>query len=100
MKVSELKFDDEAMGFIVRGLALEAHEFALARGVFSHSVDHQLPLVFGILNGKLSHLLDLRDVPAGGASCLAAIRIGFSDEGYRLLADAAKDGAASPIYGD
>lgn len=100
MNVSELKFDNEAMGLIVLGLALEVHEFALARGIPSHSVDHQLPLVFGVLDGNLSHLLDARDVPALDASCLAALSIGFSDKGYRLLADAAKDRVANSIYRD
>ncbi|MFA7647851.1 MAG: hypothetical protein WCY15_12855 [Phenylobacterium sp.] len=99
-KASELKFDNEAVGLIVLGLALEAHEFALARGIPSHSIDDKLPLVFGVLDGHLSHLLDVRDVPARDTSCLAALSIGFSDEGYRLLAAAAKDRVANAIDRD
>lgn len=98
--VSELKFDNEAMGLIVRGLALEAYEFALASGIPSHSVDDQLPLVFGVLERDLGHLLDMRNVPARSTSDLAALSTGFSDRGYRLLADAAKDRVANSIYRD
>ena len=97
MDVSSLQFDDEAVSHIVLSLAREAHEFALASGIASSSVDDQLQLVLSILDGHLADLLDVRHVPAGDASCLAAIRVGFSNKGYRLLASAAKDRVASPV---
>ena len=97
MKVSELKINDESMNLIVRGLALEAHDFALSSGIPSHSVEHQLPLVFGVLDCYRSHLLDIQDVVAVNASSLPGLSIRFSDEGYRLLASAAKDRVASAV---
>lgn len=98
MRASELQINDEAMGPIVLGLALECHEFALASGIPSQSVDDQLPLVFGVLDRHLRDILNIRNVPAVGTSCLSGLRIGFSDEGYRLTAKAAKDRMANAVY--
>lgn len=96
--VSDLKItDDEAMSLIVLSLATERHELALARGILSRLVEHQLPLVFGILNGNPGDLLDVVPVPASGASCIAAVHIRFSQEGYRRLAEAAKDRVAGTV---
>lgn len=100
LQVSELPFDDEAMNLIVFGLAREVHEFALGRNIPSHSIESQLPLVLGELDDKLGDLLDIRDIPAGDTSCLAGLRIGFSDEGYRRIANAAKDRVADTVDGD
>jgi hypothetical protein len=97
MDVSALKINNESMDLIVRSLALEAHDFALSNGITSHSVEDQLPLVFSVLNSHLSDILDIRDVPAGDATSLAGISIRFSNEGYRLLASAAKDRVALPV---
>lgn len=97
MDVSKLKFDDESMRLIVLSLAREVHHFALSRGIASHSVEHQLPLVFSILDSKASYLIDTSDVVTGEASCIAAVRIAFSDKGYRLLACAAKDRVANIV---
>lgn len=99
-KVSDLEINDEAMGLIVFGLARECHEFALSRGIASHSVEDQLPLVFSVLGSNMSDLLDVRDVVTGDATCLAALNIGFSDEGYRRLADTAKDRMAGAVDSD
>lgn len=101
MNVSELQVgDDKTMGLIVLNLARECHEFALSRGIPSHSVDHQLGLVFSILGSHSSHLLNIIDVPTAGTSSLAGLSIGFSDEGYRLLAGAAKDRMANSVDAD
>lgn len=99
--VSDLKVSDhEAVSRIVFGLARECHEFALSSGIPSHSVEDQLPLVFGVLNGNTGNLLDARVVPASGAADLAALRIDFSPEGYRFLAEAAKDRMAGAVHVD
>lgn len=97
MDVSQLELNDESVGFIVRGLAGEVHDFALARDIPSHSVDLQLPLIFGILSSNSSDLLNVSDVAAVNATDVAGIRISFSDEGYRLLAKSAQDRAACPV---
>lgn len=98
MKISELQVNDKSVALIVRSLALEVHNFATSRGIPSHSVEDQLPLVFSVVDSHLSDLLDFRDIPAGDTTSLAGISIGFSDEGYRLAARAAKDGVAGVIY--
>lgn len=94
MKVSELHINDEAMLLIVRGLALEAHDFAASCGIPHGSVEDQPPLAFSVLDSHLNDLLEVRNVPATGTPYIAAIRIGFSNEGYRLAAQAAKDRVA------
>jgi len=91
MKVSELEINDKSMGLIVRSLALEVHKFCLSSGVFSHSVEDQLPLVFSVLDRHLSDLIDFCDIPAGGASGFAGLVIRFSEKGYRTIAEAAKN---------
>lgn len=98
--VSELEINDEAMRLVVFGLARECHEFALARGIPSHSVEDQLPLVLGVLDGRAGNLLDCSPVAASGASDIAGIRIGFSPVAYRRLAEAAKDRVAGAIDRD
>tara|TARA_R110002124_G_scaffold287223_1_gene471730 strand:- start:1414 stop:1710 length:297 start_codon:yes stop_codon:yes gene_type:complete len=97
MDVSNLQINDESMRFIVRSLALEAHDFAISSDIPSHSVEHQLPLIFSILNSHSGNILDIRDVPTSDASSLAGISIRFSNEGYRLAASAAKDRVASVV---
>lgn len=97
MIVSELQINDKSMMLIVRSLTFEAHNFALSRGITSHSIQDQLPFVLGIINGHAGDLLDIRDVPTRDATCLAAIRISFSDGGYRLRARAAQDGVANAV---
>lgn len=101
MFVSELQVsDDKSIGLIVLSLARECHDFALSSGIPSHSVDHQLSLVFCILSRYASHLLNFRDVVAGDAPGLASLEIGFSDKGYLFLASAAKDRVAKAIDGN
>jgi hypothetical protein len=100
LKVSELQIDDESMRLIVRSLSLEAHDFTLGSGIAGHSVDDQLPLVFGVIDSHLSNLLDAGDIATPDATSLAVVRIGFSDEGYGLLARAAKDRVADSVHGN
>lgn len=100
LDVSELQVNDEAVRLVVFSLALEAHHFALTRGLLSQSVEHQLPLVLGIIDSHLSDLLNVVSVPAVRASDIAAVRVGFSQEGYRLAAEAAKNGVDDTIDGD
>ncbi|WP_424975287.1 hypothetical protein [Dinoroseobacter sp. S124A] len=85
------RINDESVRLVVLSLARECHDFAISCGIASHSVEHQLELVLGIIDSHRSDLLDVRDVPALNTTDIAAIRIGFSDEGYLLLAEAAKD---------
>lgn len=98
--VSELEFNDESVDLIVRSLALEAHHFALSRGVLETSVEDQLQLVFGILDGQIGNLLDVVDVPAVNASCIGSIVLRFSDEVYLGLTLAAQNAVAHSFDGD
>ena len=98
MDISQLQIDDESMDFIVRSLARETHDFALSRGIPSKSIDDHLPLVFGIVESQSSDLLDIRNVPASRATDIAGIRISFSNEGYGLLASAAKDRVTNLVH--
>lgn len=95
--VSQLQINDEGFEALMLGIARECHEFALSRGIPSHSIEDQLPLVFGVFNGDFRDLLDIREVPAVGASCLASVTVRFSPEGYRRAAEAAKNRVANPI---
>lgn len=96
--VSDLKItDDKAMALIVLRLATEVHDFALSSGVASHSVKDQLSLVFGVLNSHLADFVSVTPVVAVDASDFAAIRVGFSPEGYRRIAIAAKDRVADAV---
>lgn len=99
-KISQLQIDDEAMRRIVFGLARECYDFALARDIPSLSIEDQLPLVAGILDSYPRRLVDIRSVPATGATSFAALTIRFSDEGYRFLAQAAKDRMLDIVDGD
>ncbi|KIN75512.1 hypothetical protein [Sulfitobacter guttiformis] len=94
MNVSELHIDNKSVGLIVRSLAVECHDFAVLSGIPSHSVEHQLPLVFGVLDSHGSDLLNVSDIPAVNTSDIAAIHISFSNEGYLSLARAAKNRVA------
>jgi hypothetical protein len=94
MEVSELQINDKAMMLIMRSLALEAHDFAASCGIPHGSVEDQLSLVFGVIHRHLNDLLEVRNVPATDTADVAAIRIGFSNVGYRLAAQAAKDQVA------
>lgn len=98
--VSELEFNDESVGLIVRSLALEAHHFALSRGVLETSVEDQLQLVFRILDGQIGDLLDVFDVPAVNASCIGSIALRFSDEAYLGLTLAAQNAVVHSFDGD
>ena len=98
MDISQLQIDDESMRFIVFGLARETHDFALSCGIPSKSIDDHLPLVFCILNSQASDLLNVCYVPASNASDIAGIRITFSDEGYALVVNTAKDRVANVVY--
>lgn len=104
LNVSVLPFDpegcDEAVSLIVHSLALEAHEFALARGIPSQSVDSQLGLVERVLERYSGDLLYFVRVPAVGATCIGAARSGFSQECYRLMTQAAKDAVLRSAIGD
>ena len=99
-EILELKVDDEGVREIVLGLARECHDFAATRDVTHLSVEEYLPFVFGELDGKLGDLFDVSDVPAVDTPDIATISIRFSDEGYRRLAEAAKDRVARSIDGD
>ena len=95
--VSGLKIDDEGIRAIMFGLASECHEFAASRGIPSKAIEDQLTLVLDVLSDLGRDLIDCRPVPAGGASCLAAMTIGLSPEGYRRVASAAKDRIARSV---
>ncbi|WP_375553366.1 hypothetical protein [Roseovarius mucosus] len=95
--VSKLQLNNEGFTALMLGIAGECHEFALSRGIPSHSVEDQLPLVFGVFDGDFRDLLDIREVPTRDASGLASVSIGFSPEGYRRAAEAAKNRVANPI---
>lgn len=98
--ISEIQFNDESMLLIVFGIALECHDFALSRGISSHSVEDQLPLVFSVLDGHLSCLLNISDIATVGTTSVAGLTICFSNEGYRFLTDTAKNRVADSIDGD
>ena len=100
LDVSQLKFNDESVRLIMGSLALECHHFAASRGVSHQAVDHELNLDLGVLDSQLGDLFHVVHVPAVDASCLASIRIAFSNEGYRRLADAAKDRMALAFNGE
>ena len=100
LDVSQLKFNDESVRLIVGSLALECHHFAASCGISHQTVDHELSLDLGVLDGQIGDLFHIINVPAVDASCLASIRIAFSNEGYRRLADAAKDRVALTLNGE
>jgi hypothetical protein len=100
MLVSNLKFNDESMNLIVLGLARECHDFATSRGITSHSVEHQLPLVFSILNCQSGDLLNVFDTSARLTTSIAAVSVSFSDEGYRRIAETAKNRMINSINSD
>ena len=97
--VSELEVNNESIGLLVLGIARECHDLALSRGIPSHSVEDQLPLVFSVFDSNLRDLLRFREIPAAGTPCLAAIAMTFSPEGYRRAASAAKDRMANSVDG-
>jgi hypothetical protein len=100
LDVSALKFNDESVRLIVRSLALEGHYFALSRGISSQSIEGQLHLVFGVIDGKFGDLLDFVDVPASGTACIGGFTFGFSNIVYRSLALAAQDAVVDAFDGD
>ena len=100
LDVSNLEINDETIALIINSIALECHAFALSRGIPSGSADLQLNLVFEIFVDYSHHLIDSRVVPTGGTSCIAAITLVLSNEGYGLIAQAAKDRVAYAANGD
>jgi hypothetical protein len=97
LDVSELLFDDKAVPLIVGSLSLEAHNAAFLRGVTGGTIEDQLPLVFSILDGHLSDLLDVRHVPTTQATCFASVVFGVSSKAYGRFALAAQNGEADLI---
>lgn len=95
--VSQLEFNDESVSLIVRRLALECHEFAVARDISGSSVEDHLSLVLDVLDGNLGGIMRFEDIPATGAGDICGLAIRFSSEGYRRLADAAKDRMAGAV---
>lgn len=99
--ISKLKVGDgEAIRLVALGLAAECHEFALSREIASESVEHHLPFVFGIFEGNLCDLIRVVPVATCCATDIGAVRIEFCPEGYRRLAEAAKDRMADAIDGN
>ena len=100
LDVSQLKINDEAVALIINSLALECHDFALASGIPSGSVELQLPGVLDVFSDLSHHLIDCRAVVTGITPCIANITVGMSAEVYRLIALAAKDRVAHVANGD
>jgi hypothetical protein len=100
LDVTALPLNDESVRLIVHSLALECHEFALSCGILSRSVESQLKLVGRAFSDYGNDLLQVRHVPTTDASCVASIVIGFSNEGYRRVARAAKNRVAHSVDGD
>ena len=100
LDVSQLEINDEAVALIINSLALECHDFALASGIPSGSVDLQLPGVLDVFSDLSHHLIDCRAVVTESAPCIANITLGLSNVGYRLMAQAAKDRVAHVADGD
>ena len=100
LDVSDLALNDESVSLMIHSLALECHEFALASGILSHSVEDHLPLVFSVLDGNSGDLLDFVSVITPDAPCIASLTVRFSDEGYAMAARAAKDRMANAVDGD
>lgn len=94
LDVSGLEINSEVVTLIVLSLALETHNFALSRGIPSVSVESQLELVFGVLDCKISDLLDFGNVAAIDATCVGGISVRFSNIGYRSVALATKNAMA------
>jgi hypothetical protein len=100
LDVSDLKLNDESVSLIILSLALECHNFAVSRGIPSHSVESQLHLVGDVFTRYSDHLLDVVSVLTPDAPSLAAINVRFSNEGYGRIAGAAKDRIVRTFEGD
>lgn len=96
-EIAGLEVNDETMRLVVLGLAAEVQEFALSRGIAGSTVEAQLELILREFEGDLGGLLDIREVPAVGATDIAALSVRFSAEHYRRLASAAKDRVAGTL---
>jgi len=94
LDVRSLKIDDESVRLIVFSLASELQDFLFRNGVSEVPIVSQLEFVMSVLGSDSRRLLDITDVPTTNASDIASIRVRFSNEGYRFLANAAKDAAA------
>lgn len=98
--LAALPVNGESAVLIARCLAAECEDFALASGVAHGSIEGYLHFVHGVIQRSLCNFLDVRDVPARGASCIAAVDVFFSYEGYRCAAEAAKNAIAGVVDGD
>lgn len=91
-----LNINDEGIDRVVFGLALECHEWCLARGIPSESAEaHRLHALAVILKHR-TDVLEVRLCPTGGAAKFGIVT-GFSEAGYRLAAKTAKDWLVLPI---
>lgn len=98
--VLRLHFNDETVSFIVLCLTAELHHAASLGEISQMSVEENLAVVLSVLNGNSSDLLNVSGVLTPDAPCVARIDVGFSYPGYRRLAGAAKNRAASIVHGD
>jgi len=100
LDVSELTLGNEAVALVLFSLALEAHHFALSRGIFHHTVERQLHLAHDIISRNLQRLLLAGPIVASGTSNHCAVRIQFSAQAYLLMTKAAQDGVLLALNGD
>ncbi|MEQ3669439.1 hypothetical protein [Pseudophaeobacter sp.] len=100
LDVSNLKFDNESIVRLVQSLALETHHFAAARNLGHFTAGQLSELVLCELQSNLSDLLDVRCVFTGKAPCIGSLSVGFSDEVYRRVAEAAKHRVLNIVDGD
>ena len=88
--VADLDFNDESVSLLMERLARELDEFVALESVLHADVEEPLGFVLDIPEGNIRDPLDVRKVVASGTPGFA-LHIGFSPEGYRRLAEAAKN---------
>lgn len=88
--LSELEVNNETILLVAGRLAAELEDFAAASGVSGCLVEPQLANACDVLSGNFHDLILVGPIVTGGTSALS-IRIGFNPQGYRRIAEAAKD---------